>query len=42
MVNLVKGDLNIYQRTLICTLMIVNVHLRDIIEDLKKYQISDT
>jgi dynein heavy chain len=32
MVEIVRGELNLLQRTLICALMVLDVHARDVIE----------
>jgi dynein heavy chain len=32
MVEITRGDLNLLQRTLICALMVLDVHARDVIE----------
>ena len=40
MVKLVQGNLNIYQRTLVCTSLVIVVHLRDNINDMIQNQVE--
>ena len=40
MVDIVRGELNLLQRTLICAMMVLDVHARDVLQLMVDEQVS--